>query len=230
MRKALSLVAAALIVAPVMAGSDDDDHNPNARLAQASEVLRAAVSAPDKGIPRDLLEKAECVGVFPGMKKGAFVVGGEFGRGVFTCRQPDGSMGAPAFFKMGGGSLGWQFGGESADVVLLVMNKTGVDHLLEDKFTIGGEASATAGPVGRTASAATDAQLHAQILSWSRTRGAFIGASVEGDFLKPDTKTNDNLYGKSLGSREILLNNGTAVPKTAEKFVTTTNQYTKRSS
>jgi len=229
MIKTLSLVAAAaLAVAPVMAG-DDDDHNPNARLQQSAAILKSAVNAPDKGIPRDLLEKAECVGVFPELKKGAFVVGGEFGRGVFTCRQADGSMGAPAFFKMGGGSLGWQFGGQEADVVLLIMNKTGLDHLLEDKFTIGGEASAVAGPVGRTATAATDAQLHAQILSWSRSRGAFIGVSIEGDFLKPDTKTNERLYGKALSSREILVGGGTAVPKTAENFVSTTNQYAKRS-
>lgn len=231
MMKTLSFAAAAvLLVAPAMAGSDDDEHNPTARMQQAAAVLKSAVNAPDKGIPRDLLEKAECVGVFPELKKGAFVVGGEFGRGVFTCRQADGSMGAPAFFKMGGGSVGWQFGGEEADVVLLIMNKSGLDHLLEDKFTIGGEASAVAGPVGRTASAATDAQLHAQILSWSRSRGAFVGVSVEGDFLKPDTKTNQNLYGKALSSREILVGGATAVPKTAENFVSTTNQYSKRSS
>src|SRR5262245_53211306 len=150
------------------------------KIHDSEEVLKAAVTAPDKGIPKELLERAECIGVFPGLAKGAFIVGGEFGRGVFTCRRKDGTMGAPAMFTIGGPSIGWQFGGESADVVLLIMNEGGVKRLLQDKFTIGGEATAVAGPVGRTAQAATDAQLHAEILSWSRSRGLFLGASLKG--------------------------------------------------
>src|SRR5947209_11521996 len=131
------------------------------KIHDAEEVLRLSTTAPDKGIPRRLLERAECIGVFPGLTKGAFVVGAEFGRGVFTCRQKNGTMGAPAFFTIGGGSFGWQFGGEQADLILLIMNEDGVKHLLQDRFTLGGEASAVAGPVGRTAEAATDAQAHA---------------------------------------------------------------------
>src|SRR5580765_5709882 len=147
----------------------------NEKLQKAEQVLRASLGAPDRGIPREALEKAECVGVFPDVAKGAFIVGGQGGTGVFTCRDASGKMGAPAFFKIGGGSVGWQFGGEQTDLVLLIMNEDGMQHILGDKFTIGAEASATAGPVGRTLKAATDAQLRAQILAWSRSQGAFLG-------------------------------------------------------
>src|SRR6266704_5527962 len=157
----MSLLVAGSIGSPAFA----DEHPGLQKIHQAEAVLKMSATAPDKGIPRGLLQRAECIGVFPGVKKGAFVVGGEFGRGVFTCRKADGSMGAPAFFTMGGPSVGWQFGGQSADLVLLIMNETGVRHLLSDKFTIGGQGAAVAGPVGRTAQAATDLQLHAQIIS-----------------------------------------------------------------
>jgi lipid-binding SYLF domain-containing protein len=174
----------------------------------------------------DLLAKAECVGVFPGVKKGAFIVGGEFGRGVFTCRQTDGTMGAPAFFTIGGPSLGWQWGGQETDLVLLIMNKDGVNHLLQDKFTIGGEASAAVGPVGRTAQAGTDAQLQAQILSWSRSRGAFVGASLEGIVVKPNVEAIEGFYGKPVSAREILVENAVSVPAAARSYVDKTTEYT----
>jgi lipid-binding SYLF domain-containing protein len=227
MKRTLSIIAAALIAAPAVAGSGPSRV---ALFTEAEQVLNASVTAPDKGIPKDLLERAECVGVFPGMKKAAFVVGGEYGHGLFTCRRADGTMGAPAFFTFGGGSFGWQFGGQEADVIVLIMNPDGVKHLLEDKFTIGGVASAVAGPVGRTARAATDAQMHAQILSWSRSRGAFLGISVDGNVLKPDAKTIQAEYGKPITAREILVEQKAQIPKTAQPFVKLTTEYTKRTS
>jgi len=213
-----------------MKDHDTDSKNPTSQLREAEEVLTAAITAPDKGIPKDLLEKAECVGVFPELKKGAVVVGAEFGRGVFTCRDSNGRMGAPAFFTMGGGSVGWQFGGSETDVVLLIMNKSGVEHLLEDKFAIGGDAAAVAGPVGRTAQAATDAQLHAQMLSWSRARGAFIGASLEGTVIKADKDMNAKFYGKPVSAHDLLVANTMTVPGAAKSFVDTTNGYAMRAS
>src|SRR5437867_10723253 len=182
MRTLASIVLCSAIALPAFA---HDSKEVNLR-RRADEALRMTVTAPDRGIPKELLEKAECVGVFPGVKKGAFVVGGEYGHGVFTCRQKNGSMGAPALFTIGGGSVGWQFGGESADLVLLVMNQGGLNHMLKDRFTLGGEATAVAGPVGRTVKAATDAELRGGILSWSRSRGVFLGASLVGTVITPD--------------------------------------------
>jgi len=200
------------------------------KIRDAEAVLRASATAPDKGIPRSLLERAECIGVFPGVTKAAFVVGGEFGRGVFTCRQKNGTMGAPAFFTIGGGSFGWQFGGQRADLVLLIMNENGVKHLLQDKFTLGGEASAVAGPVGRTVQASTDAQMHAEILSWSRSRGVFLGASLEGVVIKPNKSATEEFYGKPVTANDILVAQTVPPPDTARSFVKTASEFSKRSS
>src|SRR5262245_29259175 len=200
------------------------------RLEDSESVLRMSATAPDKGIPKGLLERAECIGVFPGLTKGAFVVGGEYGKGVVTCRQKDGTMGAPAFFTIGGGSIGWQFGGEQADLILLIMNPDGVKHLLQDKFTLGGDASAVAGPVGRTAVAATDAQLHAEILSWSRSRGLFLGAAVKGAVMKPDKDATADLYGKPLSASDILIAQSVQPPEVAQSFVRTATEFSKHSS
>jgi len=212
------------------ASADLKSDNETEKLQKAQQVLTASVTAPDKGIPKDLLEKAECIGVFPDVKKAAFVVGGEWGRGVFTCRQKDGTMGAPAFFTMGGPSVGWQIGAEEADLVLLMMNQEGVKKLLQDKFTIGVEGSAAAGPVGRTAQAGTDLQLHAQILSWSRSRGLFAGASLEGIVMKPNNKAAEDFYGKPLDAKSILVDQSVPVPQAAKPFVQTATQHAKRSS
>ena len=200
------------------------------KIHDAEEVLRLSTTAPDKGIPRRLLERAECIGVFPGLTKGAFVVGAEFGRGVFTCRQKNGTMGAPAFFTIGGGSFGWQFGGEQADLILLIMNEDGVKHLLQDQFTLGGEASAAAGPVGRTAEAATDAQAHAEILSWSRSRGIFLGASLQGAVIKPNASATERFYGKPVTAADILVAQSVPAPEAAQSFVKTATEFSKRSS
>jgi lipid-binding SYLF domain-containing protein len=220
-----SLLALGLLAVPALAKDP-----PAVKLDDAQKVIEASVNAPDGGIPRDLLAKAECVGVFPDIKKAAFVVGGEWGRGVFTCRQADGTMGAPAFFNIGGGSVGWQWGGQEADLVLLIMNENGVKHLLEDKFTLSGEAAAVAGPVGRTAKAATDAQLHAQILSWSRSRGLFLGASLAGHVISPDKKQNELVYGKPISARQIIVEHQMETPDMARSFIDTTTEYTRRES
>jgi lipid-binding SYLF domain-containing protein len=231
MRSLKSLVMALILATgflstPVLAGE-----NPQVqKIRDAEEVLRMSATAPDKGIPRDLLERAECIGVFPGLVKGAFVVGGEFGRGVFTCRQKDGTMGAPAFFTIGGGSFGWQFGGESADLVLLIMNENGVKHLLQDKFSLGGEASVAAGPVGRTAQAATDAQLHAEILSWSRSRGVFLGASLEGTVIKASRDATEAFYGRPVTAGDILVAHKVEAPQAAKSFLRTATEFSRRAS
>jgi len=231
MRGLAAILVAGLIAVPAIANDKRaNDKREIKELREAEEVLKMSVSAPDKGIPKELLQKAECIGVFPELKKAAFVVGGEYGRGVFTCRQKDGTMGPPAFFTIGSGSVGWQFGGEEADLVLLVMNDDGMKHLLKDKFAIGGEASAAAGPVGRTAGAGLDAQMHAQLLSWSRSRGVFLGASIEGSVIKPNKKAIARFYGKPLAAREILLGENVSVPSEAQSFVKLTSQYARRDS
>lgn len=227
MKRILPILALGLLAVPVVARAAAE---PAEKLQAAEKVLEASVNAPDGGIPRDLLSKAECVGVFPDIKKAAFVVGGEFGRGVFTCRQADGTMGAPAFFTIGGGSVGWQWGGQEADLILLIMNKDGVKHLLADRFTLSGEASAVAGPVGRTAKAATDVQLHAQILSWSRSRGLFLGASLAGHGITPNKKANEEVYGRPIGAREIIVEHKEPVPPIARSFVSKVTQCTRRES
>jgi lipid-binding SYLF domain-containing protein len=219
------LLTGLLLVPPAIAGESREAQI----LRQSQDVLKMSVGAPDKGIPKSLLEKAECIGVFPSVKKAAFIVGGEGGRGVFLCRGKDGSMSAPAFFTIGGPSIGWQAGAKEADLVLLIMNENGVKHLLKDKFTLGGEAAAVAGPVGRTAEAATDIQLHAQLLSWSRSRGVFLGASLEGSVLKASDKSIQSFYGKPHTARQLLVDQTVAVPSAAKPLVNTVGAAARRS-
>ena len=219
MRTRLLAIPLALLVALPVAASSGLIKKDRKTLRDAVVVLDTLTSAPDKGIPQELLAKADCILIFPSVAKGAFIVGGKGGHGVASCRQPDGRMGSPAFYTVGGASIGFQIGGQSADVVMLIMNERGVDHLLADRFTIGGEATATAGPVGRTAQAATDAQLHAQILSWSRSRGLFLGAALDGSVVKPNKDANARLYGEATSGREILVNSVLAVPVSARPLV-----------
>jgi SH3 domain-containing YSC84-like protein 1 len=221
MKSIVRILILGLCALPALADHNDasDAHK---KLEKADAVMAASLSAPDKGIPKEALDKAECVGIFPDVKKAAFIVGGQGGSGVFTCRDSSGTFGPPAYFKIGGGSVGWQFGGQETDLVLLVMNDDGMKHLLDDKFTIGAEATATAGPVGRTAKAATDAELHAQILSWSRSQGAFIGAALDGSVVKPDKDMNRAVYGSDVTAKAILMDRSVQ-PKDATAYLKSLN-------
>jgi len=190
------------------------------RLANAAKAFNEIMSVPDKGIPGSVLNKAECVVVVPGMKKGGFIVGGSFGKGTVSCRNKDKSgWGAPAMVELGGGSVGLQIGAESTDVVMLIMNREGIDSLLKDKFTLGGDASVAAGPVGREATAETDAALKAKILSYSRSKGIFGGVSLQGSTLQQDEGAIKAVYGKQLNASDIL-GGGVATRFVANDFTT----------
>jgi lipid-binding SYLF domain-containing protein len=175
------------------------------RLDAAADLLTDMMKASDKGVPQDLLNKARCVVLVPGLKKGAFIVGAKYGRGFAFCRRESGAgWSAPASIRVEGGSFGFQIGGSEQDVLLLVMNDTGMKHLIADKFTLGGEATAAAGPVGRDVSAQTDAVLRAEMLSYSRSRGLFAGISLQGATLRPDDTANHELYGGQPSNKAIL--------------------------
>jgi len=197
------------------------------RLDAAADVMTDIMAAPDKGIPQDLLDKSECVVLVPGLKKGAFIVGGKYGRGFMLCRKGGAGWSAPGAIRVEGGSFGFQIGGSETDVVLLVMNQGGVKKLLSSKFTVGADASAAAGPVGRTSEAATDAQMHAEILTYSRARGLFAGISLEGATLRPDDDTNKELYGKAITNQEVVQGE-TASPTAAKRLLSLLNKYSSR--
>ena len=198
------------------------------RLDAAADVITEIMSAPDKGIPQDLLAKSECIVVVPGLKKGAFIVGAKYGKGFMSCRKMSGvGWSAPGSIRVEGGSFGFQIGGSETDVVMLVMNQGGAKKLLQSKFTVGGDASAAAGPVGRTSSAATDAQMHAEILTYSRARGLFAGISLEGATLRPDDDWNKELYGREISNKDIVLGN-TRPPASASRLLGAINKYSSR--
>jgi len=193
------------------------------RLQNSAEVLQELHATPDKDVPQELWQKAECVVVIPNVKKAAFIVGGEYGKGVMSCRQA-GQWTAPAFMMLAKGSVGFQIGGQSTDLVLLVMNDNGMKHLLEDKVALGAEASLAAGPVGRDARAMTDAQLKAEILSYSRAQGLFAGIDLTGGVLKPDQDANENTYGKGITTSKIVIDKTVAMPSEAEAFIRALNR------
>ena len=197
------------------------------RMADATKVFTEIMATPDKGIPQDLLEKAHCVVIVPGMKQAALGIGGKFGRGYAVCRQNNAGWGAPAAIRVEGGSFGFQLGASSTDVIMLVMNERGMRRLLEDKFTLGGEATVAAGPVGRTTSANTDVQMSAEILSWSRSKGLFAGIALQGATLRPDNDMNQDLYGAKLTNKEILTG-GQAPPASAHDLVAALGKYSYR--
>ncbi len=198
------------------------------RLDDSAEMLSEIMSAPDKGIPQDLLEKAQCVVLVPGLKKGAFIIGAKYGKGFMLCRKPGGvGWSAPAAIRVEGGSVGFQIGGSETDVVMLVNSEPGAKKLLESKFTLGADASVAAGPVGRTSSAETDAQLHAEILTYSRSRGVFAGISLQGATLRPDEDWNKELYGSALTNKEIVMGS-TPAPPAAAKLTSTLNKFSSR--
>jgi lipid-binding SYLF domain-containing protein len=205
MRKTLiAILAIAGSISPA-AFAADREIKVDDRLDASADTLTDMMMASDRGIPHDLLDKAHCVVVVPGMKKAGFIFGAKYGRGFATCRRTGGSgWSAPAAMRVEGGSVGFQIGASETDVVLLVMNEGGMKNLLSDKFTIGGEATAAAGPIGRDASAQTDAMMRAEMLSYSRSRGLFAGISLEGATLRPDEETNRELFGHDATNREIL--------------------------
>jgi SH3 domain-containing YSC84-like protein 1 len=201
------------------------DETPQERLQAATEVFSEIMATPDKGIPQDLLEKSHCIVIVPGLKKGAFIVGGKFGRGFLTCRASNGhGWSAPGAVRVEGGSVGFQIGGSETDVVLLVMNARGADKLLSSQFTLGGEGELAAGPVGRSATAQTDALMRAEILSWSRSRGVFAGIALQGATLRQDLDANQILYGKRIENRDVV-KQGIAPPPAASKLLNALNQY-----
>ncbi|MBZ5594958.1 MAG: lipid-binding SYLF domain-containing protein [Acidobacteriia bacterium] len=198
------------------------------RLKTSAEVLTEIMAAPDKGIPEELLEKSQCVVIVPGMKKGAFIVGGEYGRGFIECRRASGKgWSAPAAVKVEGGSFGFQIGGSETDAIMLVINKRGVEKLLTSKFTLGVDASVAAGPVGRTSSADTDLKMQAEILTYSRTRGVFAGIALDGATLRPDHETNAEMYGGQLTNEQILVGETKATEAGAE-LAADLNRYSTR--
>jgi lipid-binding SYLF domain-containing protein len=197
------------------------------RLTEATTVVQELMNAGDKGIPEDLLEKAKCAVVIPGAKKGGFFVGAQYGRGFTICRnESTRGWGAPAAVRMEGGSIGLQIGGAETDIFMLVMNEEGVRKLVGSKFTLDANAGVAAGPVGRDAHAATDARLTAGILAWSRQRGAFAGLTVGGGTLRNDLDENQELYGKRLTNKEVLLGNAVKPPAAAAPLIAALNRAT----
>jgi lipid-binding SYLF domain-containing protein len=196
------------------------------RMTDAAQVFSEIMATPDKGIPQDLLEKAHCIVIVPGLKQAAFGIGGKFGRGYAICRRERAGWGAPAAVRVEGGSFGFQIGASSTDVVMLVMNERGMRRLMEDKFTLGGEATVAAGPVGRSTAANTDVQLSAEILSWSRSKGLFAGVALQGATLRGDEDVNNELYGTKLRSKDILLTERQA-PAEASALRSALNRYSR---
>lgn len=193
------------------------------RVSDATNVFHEIMSAPDNGIPQDILAHAQCVGIIPGVKKAGFIFGAKYGKGILVCRTPEG-WSAPATEIVEGGSVGFQIGAGETDVVLVVQNRDGERHLMQDKFTIGANAGVMAGPVGRTASAETDAQLHAEILSYSRSRGLFAGVDLSGATLRPDHEDNRAIYGRGVTQRAILTGR-VRPPAVADRLYAELNRY-----
>jgi SH3 domain-containing YSC84-like protein 1 len=211
-----------------MAMAPAKDNEPVRRLEEASAVVSEIIATPDKGIPQDLLANAHCIVIVPGLKTGAFVLGGKYGKGYLSCRSKTGpGWSAPGAVRIEGGSVGFQIGGSTTDLIMLVMNERGADKLLSSKFTLGAEGSVAAGPVGRTATAQTDIQMHAEILSWSRTQGLFAGLALEGATLRQDLDDNAALYGQKLENRTIVTTS-VRTPKAASKLIALLNQYSPR--
>ena len=230
LHQALALALALLLAALLTPGPAVAQSKEVVRLERATEVVHEIMATPDQGIPKDLLDRAECVGIIPGVKKLALGVGGRYGKGVVVCRRErlSGSWGAPALYMLGGGGIGFQIGGTSTDFVLLVMNPKGAEYLLRSKFTLGADASAAAGPKGRTAAAATDVQMRAEILTYSRARGLFAGASLEGALVRQDKEANKALYGREIDVKQVLLGAGAAVPAAAQPLISALNKYSPR--
>jgi SH3 domain-containing YSC84-like protein 1 len=218
------ILITALAITPMLAKNNE----PINRLDEAAAVFSEVMGAPDKGIPQELLENAHCIVIVPDLKAAAFVVGGKYGKGYLSCRRNNGmGWSAPGTVRIEGGSFGFQIGGSSTDLIMLVMNARGEDKLLSSRFTLGAEGSVAAGPVGRTATAQTDAQMHADILSWSRSQGLFAGVALTGATLRQDLDDNATLYGRKLENRTIV-SKGIHAPRAAAKLLALLNSYSAR--
>ncbi len=212
----LVLLASGLVSSAVFAANEVND-----RVVAAAVVLREVTDIPEKGIPRDLLNKCVCVAVIPSLKKGGFIFGAAYGKGVMACRTNSGKgpWSAPCMMQLEGGSFGLQIGAQAVDLVLVIMNMSGLESLLSSKFTLGGDISVAAGPVGRTSSAETDAWMSAEMLAYSRSRGLFGGVTLKGNTLRPDGDANHVLYGRDIVPRDILLQKTPEIPRDAQIFV-----------
>ena len=218
---ATTLAMAPLALMPLLA----KDNETVKRLDEATAVLSEIMATPDKGIPQDMLANSHCIVIVPGLKTAAFLLGGKYGKGYLSCRSKNGAgWSAPGAVRIEGGSVGFQIGGSATDLIMLVMSERGADKLLSSKFTVGAEGSVAAGPVGRTATAQTDAQMHAEILSWSRSQGLFAGLALEGATLRQDLDDNAELYGSKLENREIVTKS-VPVPEAAVKLIDLLNRY-----
>ena len=229
-KNVLASITIALLMLAFSTPAADKEEKDEDRIKDAGRVLTEILNVSDD-IPQDLLDKAACVVVFPSVLKAAFIVGASYGRGVMTCRTgPDfnGHWGAPTMMALEGGSFGLQIGGEATDFVLLVMNERGANGILSSKVKLGGDASVAAGPVGRTASAESDVTLRAEILSYSRARGAFAGVSLEGSTIRPDNDANRRIYGEKLSAKDIVLRHETPAPPAAAQLIETLNARTPR--
>ena len=218
LRKSILVISLTLVAAMVCSAEDNKEQK---RLENAGLVMQEIMNIPDN-IPQQVLEKAECVIVFPSVLKAAFIVGASYGRGAMVCRTGEhfrGPWGAPAMFALEGGSVGFQIGGEATDLVLLIMNDRGASSIISSKVKLGGDASVAAGPVGRDAAANTDAYMRAEILSYSRTRGVFAGVSLEGSTLRPDDDATADVYGRKLTAKEIIEGGEIAVPESGRHLV-----------
>jgi lipid-binding SYLF domain-containing protein len=237
MRKAWQICIAATLVgllsfvnpAPLLS-ADEDNTKETDRVENAGKVAKEIMDIPDD-IPQDLINKADCVIVLPSVLKAAFIVGASYGRGVMTCRSGDnfrGPWGAPSMMALEGGSFGFQIGGQATDFVLLIMNEGGASAILSSKVKLGADASAAAGPVGRTAAAATDVTMRAQVLTYSRSRGLFAGVSLEGSTLRPDNDANERLYGKKVNAKDIVLHKAVRTPPSAKLLISTLTKHSPR--
>jgi SH3 domain-containing YSC84-like protein 1 len=216
------IFSVALVASAFASSGRSDDIE---RIRNATQVFREIMATPDKAIPRELLESAKCIAIIPGEKKAAFVVGANYGKGIATCRTAE-SWSSPLFVALGGGSIGFQIGGSSTDLVMIFRNEKGLRSLLSDKFKIGADATAAAGPVGRHAAADTDAKMNAEILTYSRSKGLFAGVSLDGAVVQADQTGNHAMYGGNFNRREIL-NGSVRVPEAAEPLLREIAQYTR---
>jgi lipid-binding SYLF domain-containing protein len=219
----MKAIALSLLGLLAFAGGEEDR-----RLEESALVFEEIMSIADRSIPQELLERAQCAVIVPGLKKGGFIVGAKYGRGFASCRMPGGKgWTGPVGMRIEGGSVGLQFGGAESDVILLVMNKRGMDRLLSSKFTLGGEATVAAGPVGRDTQAQTDATMRAEILSWSRSRGVFAGIALQGATLRGEDGTDRALYGREVSRRDVLEGKIPA-PKSASRLLQLFNKHSSR--